>query len=229
MADRIVALDLGSADEALAMVDRLPDIEWAKVGPVLFVREGPAILRRLEQRNIKVFLDLKWYDIPTTVAGAAAVAADQGVDLATVHSLGGEEMLAAAVEASGAMKLVAVTVLTSYDPEAYWNTLGRDGVTELGPEVSRLAQLAVGAGVHGVVTSPLEVAAVRSAVGPDPWIVTPGIRPPEADADDQRRTADPASAVRAGATHLVVGRPITRAERPDEVYKRIRNEMRQAR
>ena len=229
MADLIVALDLGSADEALAMVDRLPDIEWAKVGPVLFVREGPAILRRLEQRNIKVFLDLKWYDIPTTVAGATAVAADQGVDLATVHSLGGEEMLAAAVEASGAMKLVAVTVLTSYDPEGYWNTLGRDGVTELGPEVSRLAQLAVGAGVHGVVTSPLEVATVRSAVGPDPWIVTPGIRPPEADADDQRRTADPASAVRAGATHLVVGRPITRAERPDEVYKRIRNEMRQAR
>lgn len=229
MADLIVALDLGSADEALAMVDRLPDIEWAKVGPVLFVRDGPAILRRLEQRNIKVFLDLKWYDIPTTVAGATAVAADQGVDLATVHSLGGEEMLAAAVEASGAMKLVAVTVLTSYDPEGYWNTLGRDGVTELGPEVSRLAQLAVGAGVHGVVTSPLEVATVRSAVGPDPWIVTPGIRPPEADADDQRRTADPASAVRAGATHLVVGRPITRAERPDEVYKRIRNEMRQDR
>jgi orotidine-5'-phosphate decarboxylase len=229
VADLIVALDLGSADEALAMVDRLPDIEWAKVGPVLFVRDGPAILRRLEQRNIKVFLDLKWYDIPTTVAGATAVAADQGVDLATVHSLGGEEMLAAAVEASGAMKLVAVTVLTSYDPEGYWNTLGRDGVTELGPEVSRLAQLAVGAGVHGVVTSPLEVATVRSAVGPDPWIVTPGIRPPEADADDQRRTADPASAVRAGATHLVVGRPITRAERPDEVYKRIRNEMRQDR
>lgn len=229
MADLIVALDLGSADEALAMVDRLPDIEWAKVGPVLFVREGPAILRRLEQRNIKVFLDLKWYDIPTTVAGATAVAADQGVDLATVHSLGGEEMLAAAVEASGAMKLVAVTVLTSYDPEGYWNTLGRDGVTELGPEVSRLAQLAVGAGVHGVVTSPLEVVAVRSAVGPDSWIVTPGIRLPEADADDQRRTADPASAVRAGATHLVVGRPITRAERPDEVYKRIRNEMRQDR
>jgi len=229
VADLIVALDLGSADEALAMVDRLPDIEWAKVGPVLFVREGPAILRRLEQRNIKVFLDLKWYDIPTTVAGATAVAADQGVDLATVHSLGGEQMLAAAVEASGAMKLVAVTVLTSYDPEGYWNTLGRDGVTELGPEVSRLAQLAVGAGVHGVVTSPLEVATVRSAVGPDPWIVTPGIRPPEADADDQRRTADPASAVRAGATHLVVGRPITRAERPDEVYKRIRNEMRQDR
>ena len=229
MADLIVALDLSSADEALAMVDRLPDLEWAKVGPVLFVREGPAILRRLEQRNIKVFLDLKWYDIPTTVAGATAVAADQGVDLATVHSLGGEQMLAAAVEASGAMKLVAVTVLTSYDPEGYWNTLGRDGVTELGPEVSRLAQLAVGAGVHGVVTSPLEVATVRSAVGPDPWIVTPGIRPPEADADDQRRTADPASAVRAGATHLVVGRPITRAERPDEVYKRIRNEMRQDR
>ena len=229
MADLIVALDLGSADEALAMVDRLPDLEWAKVGPVLFVREGPAILRRLEQRNIKVFLDLKWYDIPTTVAGATAVAADQGVDLATVHSLGGEQMLAAAVEASGAMKLVAVTVLTSYDPEGYWNTLGRDGVTELGPEVSRLAQLAVGAGVHGVVTSPLEVATVRSAVGPDPWIVTPGIRPPEEDADDQRRTADPASAVRAGATHLVVGRPITRAERPDEVYKRIRNEMRQDR
>ena len=99
----------------------------------------------------------------------------------------------------------------------------------MGPEVSRLAQLAVGAGVDGVVTSPLEVAAVRSAVGPDPWIVTPGIRPPEADAGDQCRTASPASAVKAGATHLVVGRPITGAESPDEVYKTIRKEMRQIR
>jgi len=229
MADLIVALDLRSANEALAMVDRLPDLEWAKVGPVLFVSEGPTILHRLKERGIKVFLDLKWYDIPNTVAGAAAGAADQGVDLATVHALGGEKMLVAAVEASGPMKLAAVTVLTSYDPDRYWNTMGRDGVTDLGPEVSRLAQLAVGAGVDGVVTSPLEVAAVKSVVGPDPWIVTPGIRLPDADAGDQRRTADPASAVRAGATHLVVGRPITGAESPDEVYKSIRKEMRQIR
>ncbi|UCD23489.1 MAG: orotidine-5'-phosphate decarboxylase [Gemmatimonadota bacterium] len=229
VADLIVALDLASADEALAMVDQLPDLEWAKIGPVLFVREGPAVVRGLKQRGIKVFLDLKWYDIPSTVAGAVAAAADQGIDLATVHSLGGQQMLEAAVKACGTTKLVAVTVLTSYSSERYWNTVGRESVTDLGPEVSRLARMAVGAGVHGVVTSVLEVAGVRSALGPEPWIVTPGIRPAGADSGDQQRTADPGAAVRAGATHLVVGRPITRAESPDEVYKSIKQEMRQAR
>ena len=228
MAELVVALDLSTADDAEALVDRLPDLEWVKVGPILFVQEGPTIVDRLKQRGLSVFLDLKWYDIPNTVAGAVTAAAQRGVDLATVHALGGAGMLDAAAAASGPMELVAVTVLTSYGPDGYWNTVGRKGVPDLGSEVGRLAELAIGAGVEGVVASPLEVPALRSALGPDPLIVTPGIRPSDSNRDDQRRTAEPASAVRAGATHLVVGRPITRAEDPAAVYDRIRQEMRQA-
>ena len=225
MAELIVALDLDSGDEAMAMVDQLPGLEWVKIGPVLFVKEGPAILQRLKQRGIRMFLDLKWHDIPNTVAKAARAASDQGVDLATVHALGGGEMIRAAVDASGDMKLVAVTVLTSHSRAEYWATLGAAG-GEIGPEAVRLARLAVEAGVHGVVTSPLEVSDVRQAVGPESWIVVPGIRPIGAVQGDQRRVADPGSAVKAGATHLVVGRPITRAKRPAEVYQNIRREMR---
>jgi orotidine-5'-phosphate decarboxylase len=226
MAELIVALDLDSGDEAMAMVDQLPDLEWVKIGPVLFVKEGPAILRRLKQRGIRMFLDLKWHDIPNTVAKAVRAASDQGVDLATVHALGGSEMIRAAVDVPGDMKLVAVTVLTSHSSAEYWASLGAATGGELGPEAVRLARLAVEAGVHGVVTSPLEAADVRQAVGPGPWIIVPGIRPVGAVQGDQRRAADPASAVEAGATHLVVGRPITRAKRPAEVYQNIRREMR---
>jgi len=225
MAELIVALDLDSGDEALELVDCLPDLRWAKIGPVLFVKEGPTVVRELKRRGLRVFLDLKWHDIPNTVAGAAAAAAEIGVDLATVHALGGIEMLRAAVAAADHMKLVAVSVLTSHSPEAFWETVGRRVGGQLGPEVARLSRLAVGAGVAGIVTSPLEIADVRQAVGPDPLIVVPGIRPGGTEVGDQRRTAEPTDAVAAGATHLVVGRPITRADKPLEVYQSIRREI----
>lgn len=225
MAELIVALDLDSGDEALELVDCIPDLRWAKIGPVLFVKEGPTVVRELKRRGLRVFLDLKWHDIPNTVAGAAAAAAEIGVDLATVHALGGIEMLRAAVAAADHMKLVAVSVLTSHSPEAFWDTVGRRDGGQLGPEVARLSRLAVGAGVAGIVTSPLEIADVRQAVGPDPLIVVPGIRPGGTEVGDQRRTAEPTDAVAAGATHLVVGRPITRADKPLEVYQSIRREI----
>jgi len=225
MAELILALDLDSTDEAMDLVDALPGLEWVKIGPVLFVKEGPAIVRELKQRGLRVFLDLKWHDIPSTVAGAVEAAAEQGVDLATVHALGGVEMLRAAVAAAVHMKLVAVSVLTSHSQQAFFETVGRSDIRRLGSEVARLSRLAVGAGVDGVVTSPLEIADVRQVLGPEPWIVVPGIRPEGTELGDQRRTAEPANAVAAGATHLVVGRPITRAEKPAEVYQSIRRQM----
>jgi orotidine-5'-phosphate decarboxylase len=227
VAELVVALDVDSNAEALRVVDQLPDLGWVKIGPVLFVREGPQLVRLLKQRGLRVFLDLKWHDIPNTVAAAVGAAGELGVDLATVHALGGEAMLMAARAACGNdMRLVAVTVLTSHSPREYWATMGNSGANEVSGETVRLARLALDAGVHGVVTSPLEIAAIREVLGAEPLIVVPGIRPAGSATDDQRRTADPASAVADGATHLVVGRPITRAENPAEVYQSIRRESR---
>ncbi|MFQ5702479.1 MAG: orotidine-5'-phosphate decarboxylase [Gemmatimonadales bacterium] len=225
MAELIVALDVGSGDEALRIVDSLPNLEWAKVGPMLFLAAGPAIIRELKQRGIKVFLDLKWHDIPNSVAGAVEVAAGLGVDLATVHALGGERMLAAARAASGEMRLAAVSVLTSYTAEGYWETLGKVGDGGLAAEVERLADLALSCGMGGLVSSPSEIARIRARVGRDFWIVVPGIRPEGTAPNDQSRVSEPGAAVAAGATHLVVGRPITRAKNPSEVYHTIRNRI----
>jgi orotidine-5'-phosphate decarboxylase len=221
VAEVIVALDLPTADDALRLVDQLPGLRWAKVGPVLFVREGPALVRELKARDIAVFLDLKWHDIPNTVAEAARQAAALEVDLATVHALGGRAMLEAAVKAAGAMRLAAVTVLTSHTPETYAEVVGKEVASEVLSEAVRLATLAVGAGVGALVTSPHEAAAVAEVAGPDRWLVVPGIRPAGSAADDQKRTATPREAVAAGATHLVVGRPVTRAERPAAVYQEL--------
>ena len=226
MAELIVALDLESTTLALRLVDDLPGLEWAKIGPMLFVEDGPGLVSELKARGINVFLDLKWHDIPNSVAGAVRSAADLGVDLVTVHALGGPAMVAAARAASGGLKIAAVTVLTAHSAAAYWNIVGREETQELGREVTRLAIMAVAAGADAVVSSPWEVAVLREALGPEPWIVVPGIRPVGAAPDDQQRTADPATVVRAGATHLVVGRPITRAKCPAEVYQGIRREMR---
>lgn len=221
MAEVIVALDLPSPREALALVDDLPGLRWVKLGSALYVRHGPGLVRELRERDLRVFLDLKWHDIPNTVEGAVRGAAELGIALATVHALGGEPMLRAAVAASGVMRLAAVTVLTSHAPAEYFQAAGHTADGSLSAEVERLARLAVGAGVHGVVASPLEVGRVRRAIGPGAWIVVPGIRPAGAPAHDQRRTADPATAVKAGATHLVVGRPVTRAKNPRSVYEEI--------
>lgn len=214
----LIALDVDTADRAAALADRLRDVAGGfKIGSRLFTAEGPRIVRRLAERGDRVFLDLKYHDIPSTVAGAVRAAGDLGVWMLTVHAAGGAAMLAAAAEAAAATAaapaVVAVTVLTSFDEAA----LRRAGVARAIPEqVDALAALARESGVDGVVASPLEVARIRKLCGPDFTIVAPGIRNRRAGApaDDQVRTVDAAEAVRRGATWLVVGRPIIAAADP---------------
>jgi orotidine-5'-phosphate decarboxylase len=236
VAEVILALDLPTPDAAWRVVDALPQLRWVKLGPVLFIQDGPHLIRALKGRGLRVFLDLKWHDIPNTVAVAAGVAAAHGVDLATVHALGGSTMVRAAVEAAGPMRIAAVSVLTSHGPEEYWRAVGRAdgyagaraggpveraGAHELTQEVVRLATLAVEAGARAIVAPPAHVTAIAPIVGPDGWVVTPGIRPAGSPVDDHSRALDPATAVRAGATHLVVGRPILRADHPATVYQEL--------
>jgi len=214
MAELILALDLPSGREALTFLDRLPGLRWVKVGSVLMTREGAPLIRELSARGLSVFLDLKWHDIPNTVRGAVAAARELGVAMATVHTLGGEAMMAAAAaEAGDGFGLVGVTVLTSHDSESYAAATGRESVA-LDAEVVRQTGHARRAGLRGVVCSPLEVALVRPALAADGWIVVPGIRRAGDTAGDQMRTAGPREAVLAGATHLVVGRPILAAGDP---------------
>lgn len=221
MAELIVAFDVASGREALALADRLPGLRWAKLGSMLFVREGPHLVKEFTARGVRVFLDLKWHDIPSTVAEAVTAARSHGVAMATVHCLGGPAMLAAAAQAAGPeLALVGVTLLTSLAPLEAEQILGR-GVPDLGVEATRLARLAKTAGLRGVVASGRELAVLRESLGPAPWIVVPGIRAPSEPAADQVRTVTPAEAVRGGATHLVVGRPITRAADPRAVYEGI--------
>lgn len=221
MAELIVAFDVASGREALALAGRLPDLTWAKIGPVLFGREGPSLIKEFTTRGIRVFLDLKWHDIPNIVASAVTAARELGVSMTTVHSLGGRNMLAAAAQAAGPdLAVVGVTVLTSHDAGELENVLGR-GVPDVGFEAERLARAALHAGLRGVVASGQELGLLREALGADPWIVVPGIRAPGEAAGDQVRTVEPAEAVRRGATHLVVGRPITAARDPVAAYRRL--------
>jgi orotidine-5'-phosphate decarboxylase len=210
----IVAVDVPKADAASELVDRLAGrVGLFKLGSQAFTAAGPELVREVVGRGERVFLDLKFHDIPNTVAGAVASAAQLGVSLATVHGLGGRAMLEAAVGALPALgtKLLAITILTSHD-EA---TLGEIGVGGgVSDSVRRLALLAKDAGMDGVVASPHEVALVREACGPGFLIVTPGIRPAGAASGDQARAATPAAALSAGADYLVVGRPITEAKDP---------------
>jgi orotidine-5'-phosphate decarboxylase len=184
-----------------------------KVGSLLFTAAGPRLVETLVGRGEKVFLDLKYHDIPNTVGSAVKSAVRLGVSLLTVHGLGGRAMLsAAALAASGsATRLLAITVLTSHDAESLAEVGVKD---ELSDEVRRLALLAQGTGVHGVVASPHEVPLLRAACGAQLLIVTPGIRPAGADLGDQARAAAPAAAISAGADSLVVGRPILAAADP---------------
>jgi len=212
MAELIVAFDVPSGRDALALAARLSGLRWAKIGPVLYNREGPSLIKEFSQRGIRVFLDLKWHDIPNIVASAVTAARELGVAMTTVHCLGGRAMLAAAV--------IGVTVLTSHDAGELEGILGR-GVPDVGFEAERLARAALHAGLRGVVASGQELGLLREALGPDPWIVVPGVRAPGEAAGDQVRTVEPAEAVRRGATHLVVGRPITFARDPVTAYQRL--------
>lgn len=234
MSDRIlVALDFADAASAIGMADRLRGrVGGFKIGKQLFTAEGPELVRRLTARGDRVFLDLKFHDIPNTVAGAIASALRLGVWMVNVHASGGRAMMAAAREAAdkaaetgGTRALViGVTVLTSLDAAALEETGVRD---EPAAQVERLATLARRAGLDGVVCSPQEIALVRKACGPGFLIVTPGIRGASAASapDDQQRTATPAGAVQAGADYLVVGRPITAASDPAGAADRIAAEI----
>lgn len=212
----IVALDFAAPAEAVALASRLdPRHCRLKVGKALFTRSGPAILEPLLARGFEIFLDLKFHDIPNTVAGACRAAADLGVWMVNVHASGGRAMLEAAREAlakySPRPLLTAVTVLTSLDAAA----LAEIGFNASPAEqVLRLARLAQAAGVDGVVCAPQEITLVKAACGRGFLTVTPGIRPAGASADDQSRIATPTAARAAGADHLVVGRPITQAADP---------------
>ena len=221
----IVALDVPKADAARALVDRLAGrVGLFKVGSQLFTAAGPDIVREIVTRGEKVFLDLKFHDIPNTVAGAVASAARLGVSLVDVHGLGGGAMVEAAVGALPAMgtRLLAITVLTSHDED----TLDEIGVNgTMLDSVRRLAVLAKEAGADGVVASPHEVALIREACGSDFLIVTPGIRPAGAARGDQSRAATPGAALAAGADYLVVGRPITEAPDPAAAADAIVREM----
>ena len=214
MAELILALDLPDRNAALGLLDRLPALRWVKVGSRLMTAEGPALVREVVSRGLSVFLDLKWHDIPNTVSEAVTSARGLGVRMVTVHTLGGPAMLRAAADAAGdELAVVGVTVLTSHDEGEYAATLGRPAVRLL-DEAARLARSAVSAGLAGVVCSPLEIERIRTGLGPDPLIIVPGIRRSADAALDQHRTATPADAVRHGATHLVVGRPVLHAPDP---------------
>jgi orotidine-5'-phosphate decarboxylase len=202
----IVALDHGDLEDALDLVARLADrAMFYKVGLTLYTAAGPRAVAALRERGKRVFLDLKLHDIPVQVGGAAAAAARLGVDLLTVHAAGGEAMMraAAGAVAGSGTRIIAVTLLTSL--------VAPD---DSGAFVLRTAEQAVTAGVDGVVASAAEAAALRGALGVGPLIVTPGIRLVAAGADDQARVGRPDEALRAGASHLVVGRPITAAKDP---------------
>jgi orotidine-5'-phosphate decarboxylase len=221
----IVALDVPEEALAMVLVDALAgEVGMFKVGSQLFTAAGPDVVRAIVARGEHVFLDLKFHDIPNTVAGAVASAVRLGVSLLTVHGLGGRAMLEAAAGAIPAMgtRLLAITVLTSHDEKS----LGDVGVGRpLVEEVRELALLARSAGIDGVVASPHEVPLLREACGKDLLIVTPGIRPAGARAGDQARAATPAAALAAGADYLVVGRPITEASDPAAAARAIVREM----
>lgn len=226
----IVAIDC-DRDRAIELADALSGhASWLKVGMTLFYAEGPSIVREFNERGFKVFLDLKFHDIPYQVRGAARSAALAGADLLSVHGLGSGAMLAACREGAEAAaevrgnrpNLVAITVLTS---------MSQDSLTEIGvespvaEEAARLASLAQANGIDGIVCSPMEAQGMRELLGPDALIVTPGVRPAGAELGDQTRVATPSQAIARGASHIVVGRPITGADDPVEAYEAIVAEL----
>jgi len=223
----IVALDLASADAALEMAQRLdPRRCRVKVGKELFTSGGPLLVTRLRALGFEVFVDLKFHDIPHTVAGACRAAARDGAWMIDVHASGGRRVMEAAREAVAAFNprplLVAVTVLTSLDaPDLAEIGVAADPETQ----VARLARLALDCGMDGVVCSPLEARGLRELCGPRFVLVTPGVRPAAAAADDQARVATPAAAIAAGAHYLVIGRPITQAHDPVAALTSILGEI----
>lgn len=223
----IVALDVAHASDALALAEQLSPTECRlKVGKELFTAAGPGVVRALQDKGFELFLDLKFHDIPNTVAAAVATAADLGVWMVNVHASGGRRMMTAARErlekGNYATRLIAVTVLTSME---------RQDLAEIGldiepvEQVRRLAALTADCGLHGVVCSAQEAAMLRARQGPDFLLVTPGIRPASSEAGDQRRVMTPEEAQRAGVSYMVIGRPITQAAEPVEALRQINRSL----
>ena len=221
----IVALDFSSAEQALILADKLdPMLCRVKVGKELFTATGPQLVERLMDKGFEVFLDLKFHDIPSTVANACKAAASLGVWMTNVHALGGIKMLAAARDAlpSGTTKLIAVTLLTSIGP----NDLDSIGLNrEPGDVVQKLAWLARDCGLDGVICSALETARLRQIMGSNFCLVTPGIRLVDFSVDDQQRIATPRVAIQNGADYLVIGRPISQTADPLAMLHRLNNEI----
>ncbi|QNJ06836.1 orotidine 5-phosphate decarboxylase [Synechococcus sp. MEDNS5] len=233
-ADRIiVALDGMAPDQALAFSAQVEGLRWVKVGLELFLQAGPEVVAQLREQGLRVFLDLKFHDIPVTMAGACRRAAALGAELITVHACAGNEALQAAQTAAveGAQSsgqrvptLLAVTVLTSWEEQRLQRELAI--AQAIAERVPALAQLSATAGIGGCVCSPLEAAALR-AQHPEPFaLVTPGIRPKGAAVGDQARVMGPAEAISAGASQLVIGRPITKAEDPSDAFAACCAELR---
>jgi len=228
----IVALDVHTMDDVQRLVESLGDaVTYYKVGMELFYSVGPDVVRWLKKEGKHVFLDLKLHDIPNTVAGGLASLMTLGADIVNVHASGGYTMMKTAAERLHAAaaeqgipcpKIIAITVLTSMNEED-WAKLG--AAESIADHVTRLAKLTKAAGLDGVVASPREAASIRAACGDNFLIVTPGVRPAGASIDDQSRIATPGEALKNGATHLVVGRPIRAAEHPKEAALSILNEM----
>jgi len=223
----IVALDFPTETAALELVERLdPTRCRLKVGKEMFTRSGPQLVERLVNKGYDVFLDLKFHDIPNTVAGACRSASELGVWMINVHTLGGRQMMEAAREAvdksSSQPLLIGVTILTS---------MGGEDIAEVGlsgtpaDNVKRLALLAKASGLDGVVCSPKEVAMLRENISDDFSLVTPGIRPSWSEKGDQTRITTPADAIKLGSNYLVIGRPITGAEEPLQALKMIEDEL----
>lgn len=226
----IVALDAPTAGAALELVNRLEgQCQWFKVGLELFTAAGPAVLEPLAARGHSVFLDLKLHDIPNTVAGAVRSAAVHGARMLTLHALGGPAMLAAARAAledvADPPELLAVTVLTSMDSDQLRSVAINGSPAE---EAELLARMGMAAGIRGFVCSPREVGSLRALTGPSGVLVVPGIRPAGASVGDQKRVATPAETIRAGASYLVVGRPITQASDPAQAAEAILHQMAEA-
>ena len=220
----MVALDMDDREEAAGLAREIGErVAAFKVGSQLFSGSGPEVVRKIRQEGGQVFLDLKFHDIPNTVKKAVEAVKGLGISFFTVHASGGAQMVAAAKEAAGEAKGLAVTLLTSLDKKNI-EAIGFEG--EVKEQVVRLARLARNAGADGIVCSPLEVAHLRKALDDQCLLVTPGIRPAGASSDDQARISTPAQAVKEGADYLVVGRPIVQAENRVLAVEQILEEMR---
>ncbi|MGD1849178.1 MAG: orotidine-5'-phosphate decarboxylase [Cyanophyceae cyanobacterium] len=228
----IVPLDVPGYDEAIALLNQLPEVTFWKVGLELFVSDGARILGELKARKKRIFLDLKFHDIPNTMAGAARAAGRYGVDLLTIHACAGSNALkatqAAAVEGAAQTNVpppnvIAVTLLTSIAPEQLSQELKVNADVKTYAE--GMAQLAKTSGLAGAVCSPLEASLLRELCGPDFVLVWPGVRPSWSSQGDQSRVMTPSEAIAAGATYLVIGRPITQADNPAIAWQQILDEL----